>query len=518
MTVFEMNNRIEEALNPTMDKYAMYLRKSRQDIEAEKNGEGETLARHKKILTELAVRKGLYIEKIYEEVVSGETIEARTEIQKLIKDCYAGKYKGIIIIDISRLSRGNQGDAQIIMDCLRFSNASNGILVVTPSKTYDIAHNHDDEEYMEFELFMSRREYKMIKRRLDRGKLQSVIEGNYVSSGRPYGYDIVRRGKSRYLVENKNESPYVKMMFEMSAIEGAPITRIVDKLNALGVPGPTGGIWAQQTVRQLLRNPVYIGKVKWRERVKLKTMEDGEVKTKLARYTDQYMVYDGKHEGIIDEKLFNIAIKRYPNPRIKKADSLVNPLACLVKCKKCGITLRFKPFPSGRHRFTHDNKKHGCSVKSALSSDVTDALKYALKLHIDNFEVKLDNNEKTNEEDVKREIAIIRSEMKKTEARKAKLFDGWEGGAITDNEFIERKAVLTDRMETMKIQISELELTIPEPVDYSSKIMSLHQALDMLGDPSIKANDLNVFLKKLIDRIDFSRENDSEFILDVYLN
>ena len=32
-----------------MDKYAIYLRKSRADLEAEKLGEGETLARHKKI-------------------------------------------------------------------------------------------------------------------------------------------------------------------------------------------------------------------------------------------------------------------------------------------------------------------------------------------------------------------------------------------------------------------------------------------------------------------------------------
>ena len=70
-----------------MDQYAMYLRKSRADAQAEKLGEGETLARHKKILTELAARKGLYVGKIYQEIVSGETIEARHEIQQLIKDC-----------------------------------------------------------------------------------------------------------------------------------------------------------------------------------------------------------------------------------------------------------------------------------------------------------------------------------------------------------------------------------------------------------------------------------------------
>ena len=62
MTTFDMNNATDHALK--MDVYAIYLRKSRADLEAEKLGESETLARHRKILEELAARKGFYIDKI----------------------------------------------------------------------------------------------------------------------------------------------------------------------------------------------------------------------------------------------------------------------------------------------------------------------------------------------------------------------------------------------------------------------------------------------------------------------
>ena len=55
-STFDMNKITEEAFYPK-DVYAIYLRKSRADVEAEKLGEGETLARHEKILTELAARK-----------------------------------------------------------------------------------------------------------------------------------------------------------------------------------------------------------------------------------------------------------------------------------------------------------------------------------------------------------------------------------------------------------------------------------------------------------------------------
>ena len=97
MTVFEMNNIIEDALNGSPDQYAIYLRKSRADLEAEKLGQGETLARHRRILTELAARKGLFVAKIFEEVVSGDTIQARPQIQKLIEECYQGIYTRLVL-------------------------------------------------------------------------------------------------------------------------------------------------------------------------------------------------------------------------------------------------------------------------------------------------------------------------------------------------------------------------------------------------------------------------------------
>ena len=45
--------------------YLMYLRKSRADLEAEARGEGETLARHRRALRELAARNGHEIRRDY---------------------------------------------------------------------------------------------------------------------------------------------------------------------------------------------------------------------------------------------------------------------------------------------------------------------------------------------------------------------------------------------------------------------------------------------------------------------
>ena len=54
--------------------YCAYLRKSRRDMELEAMGQGETLARHEKQLTDLAARLGIRIARTYREIVSGDTI------------------------------------------------------------------------------------------------------------------------------------------------------------------------------------------------------------------------------------------------------------------------------------------------------------------------------------------------------------------------------------------------------------------------------------------------------------
>lgn len=93
-------------------RYAMYLRKSRADLELEAMGEEETLARHKAMLYKLADRNDITPEQItvYHEIVSGDSIDARPEMIRLLDDVYAKKYRGVLCVEIERLARGNTRD------------------------------------------------------------------------------------------------------------------------------------------------------------------------------------------------------------------------------------------------------------------------------------------------------------------------------------------------------------------------------------------------------------------------
>ena len=175
---------------------AMYLRKSRFDDESET--QEQVLERHEKLLTDYCKRNNLIIKKIYREVVSGENIENRPQVQQLLEEVADGLYDGVVVVEIERLSRGHPIDQFEILETFKGAKAK----IYTLQKVYDFSSDNDiDEEYFEFGLFMSRREYKTIKRRLVRGNRQAQQEGYYVGGILPFGFDKKESAKGLSLFQ-----------------------------------------------------------------------------------------------------------------------------------------------------------------------------------------------------------------------------------------------------------------------------------------------------------------------------
>ena len=177
---------------------AVYLRKSREE---ENETREETLARHERMLKDYCDNKNLIIKKIYKEVVSGENIANRPQMQRLLEDVQDKLYDGVVVIEIERLSRGNQIDQAEILEIFKKSNTK----IFTLNKNYDLSdENEFDEDFFEFGLFMSRREYKIIKRRLLRGKKQAQKEGYFIGSQCPFGYSKEKSNKGYILIPDDN--------------------------------------------------------------------------------------------------------------------------------------------------------------------------------------------------------------------------------------------------------------------------------------------------------------------------
>ena len=369
-------------------EYSLYLRKSRADLEAEERGEGETLARHEKMLIELARRYGFSIGKIYREIVSGESIEARPVVQELLRDVETGRWKGVLVVEVERLARGDTMDQGRVAKSFKFSNTK----IITPIKIYD-PNNEFDEEYFEFGLFMSRREYKTINRRLQRGRISSVKEGKYVASVAPYGYDRVKlKNDKGFSLEMNDEASTVKKIFELFAYNEIAINEVVRQLNIGGYKPRKTEEWTISAVRDILSNPVYIGKIKWDSRKNVKEYKNGKIINTRPRNSD-YILCDGLHKPIIDVKTWDIVQeKRSKNiPAVVHNNVVQNPLVGIVYCSKCGKVMQRRPYKAKGWEPTLICPNKNCDNISSKLNIVEDKIISSLKEWLVDYRIDYDN-------------------------------------------------------------------------------------------------------------------------------
>lgn len=451
-----------------MEQYYIYLRKSRADRDAELHGSGETLLRHEQALMELANRMKLNVTKIFREIVSGETIAARPEVQKLLSEVSAGIPAGVLVMEVERLARGDTKDQGTVADAFKMGN----VKIITPSKTYD-PNNEFDEEYFEFGLFMSRREYKTINRRIQRGRIASVKEGKYIASTAPYGYERVRikNDKGYTLRVIPDQADIVRMVYKLYTVgelqnDGSyrklGMSLIAKKLDSMHIPPLNSTSWSRSSIKDMLTNPTYLGKVRWQWKKEIKKIEDGKIR-KIRKKDADYMLYDGLHEAIIDEETFKAAqtiMSTHVCLPVSRSHDLKNPLSGLVICGKCGhmMTRVYSNTKKGYYSLMCPNRY--CDNVSAPIYLIENKILSSLEKWLENYKLKWDVESSGPSEDfVVKESAIeqCRRDMLELQKQLDNTYDFLEKGIYTTEIFLKRNHLLTDQINKLSSDIADLE-------------------------------------------------------------
>ena len=502
--------------------YCLYLRKSRTDDEAEARGEGETLARHEKALMELAKRQHLNVTEIYREVVSGDTIAARPVMQQLLSAVEQGVWEGVLVMEVERLARGDTIDQGIVAQTFKFS----GTKIVTPMKTYNPS-NEFDEEYFEFGLFMSRREYKTINRRLQRGRAASVQEGKYAANRPPYGYKRVKlpNDKGYTLEPIPAEADVVRLIFDLyingevqpdGTRKRIGFYLIAKHLNAIKAPSHNESGWIPPTIRFIISNPVYCGKVRWKYRPATKKMVDGKIVVARKRVPPENCIMgDGIHEPIISRETFELAqdlmAKNPPRP-VGENQILKNPLAGLVVCGKCGRRMIRRP---------HSKRNFSvlmCAIPSCnnVSCDLNLIEQRVLNglaewLSAYRLEWNLDAPQDNSHLELMRRTAKrLENDLDKLDKQLDTIHDLLEQGVYTTDKFLERSRLLTDKIQTTKADIAKMNENIADEVarqesrqNIVPKVEHLLEVYDSLPDAKAK----NDMLKEILEKIVYTKES-----------
>lgn len=493
-----------------------YLRKSQSDdplLSVE-----EVLARHEAILDEWDERhlgEAVPPENRFREVVSGETISERPEINKVLRLIESPKYKAIKVVDPQRLTRGDLEDIGRLMKILKFTKT----YIITPERVYDL---NDEYDWSAFEAELKRgNDYlNYTKKILNRGRILSVSQGNFLGSIPPYGYNKVWRtdGKKKYptLEINEEQADIVRMIFDCYANKDMGANSICLQLDELNVPPPNGEYWSPASMKRMLMNIHYTGKVCWNHRKTIDVVEDGKIyKTRPTAKEGEYLIFEGKHEAIISDELFQAAQEARGRKHRAKPDTKVrNPLAGLVQCR-CGraMSLRFYKKTDGTTRCSPrlicDNQIK-CHTGSCLYEDALSEVKSVLAQKIADFELLLKSE---NKNDAALHESIIKSLEKKLDALEKKEVLQWEMQSDPDESkrmppqvFQQLNAKLLKEKEKLQKSLEKAYSEKPKVIDYEEKLHRFQEALDALNNDAVSAEKQNLLLKNCIERIEYSRE------------
>lgn len=498
-------------INFSSEQILVYLRKSRSDdptLTVE-----EVLARHEAILTEWAdhhLSAGIPEENIYREVVSGETIDDRPEILRLLRHIESPAIKAVLVVEVQRLSRGDLEDAGRLIKLLRYTNT----IVLTPQRIYDL-HDEYDRDSFERELKRGNEFLEYQKKIMGRGRLLSVSQGNYLGSLPPYGYDkvFVMDGKRKCptLAENKEQADVVRMIFDLYVNQDMGYKRICNHLTGLGIRPPHGEQWSPHSLKDLLSNVHYIGKIKWNWRKTVRVVEHSEViNTRPKSHEGDYLVYDGKHKGIISVELFDAAREKMGrNPRIKADRKLRNPLAGLLYCQ-CGRALSWRTnirngVTRSAPRYVCDNQTV-CGSGSCVCDDLIRQLVSILEDYIRDFKVQMARNNRDSVATHKNTIKQLESTLQKLERKEISQWEKYAEEGMPKEIFDMLNEKVIQEKEDILLRLKNAYEAVPDPIDYQKKIYMFQDAVDALNDDTAPAEEVNRLLKMCIARITYYRD------------
>lgn len=500
-----------------MDRYLMYLRKSRMDTDFEEISVEETLNRHRKILNTFCEANRFNVTEILEEVVSGESLSARPKMMRLLELVNTGMYAGVICIDIERLSRGSSLESGYIMQIFQTNNCK----IITPSKIYDLQ-NESDEQFTDMKFMFSRYELKTITKRLVRGRNQSASEGKFLGSIPPYGYEIYKlhgqKGNSLKVIPD--QAKVVRMIYDMYGQQGIGYNTIAYQLNQMHIPSQTG-TWGQTSITNILNNEVYLGKIRWRYEPTKRIVKDGMIAKK--RYANEnYELHDGLHEAIITEEQWRKVKEKQKcrnHSSVNKQRELMNPFATILVCEKCGaIMKRNVPGKSQNTLPWYRCPTRGCDCRSIKCNMVEDAVLKAMQEWFTEYTIKVNTEDIPQSNNIETALSVVREQLSELHEQQDKICELLEKGVYTVDMFSKRNSAL--EREIRKLQSSETDLLekseSQEQVESerAEVIPATQHILDSYEQLSI--HEKNRLWKIVMEKITVYRTPDGKFSMHIY--
>ncbi len=229
----------------------IYIRVSTE----EQAKDGFSINAQKEKLTKYAESNDWNIYDYYiDDGISGKNLNERPEVTRLIKDIRNKNINNVLIYKLDRLTR----------------SVKDLIYLIELFEKYDCTFNSQTEKidtsnavgrmFIKIIGIFAEFERENLAERVSFGYEQKTREGNYTNCNGFYGYDYIP-GVQRLTI-NKEEKEIVNRIYDLY-ISGKSYLKIANLFNIENIKTKRGGSWAASTIKSIISNPLYIGKIRY---------------------------------------------------------------------------------------------------------------------------------------------------------------------------------------------------------------------------------------------------------------
>ena len=456
--------------------------------------EGYSIDEQERLLIEWCKKMDYEVYKCYaDRGISGKDIKSRPALKELLSDAEEKKFQMVISWKINRISRK-------LEDVLKIVNLleNNNISFKSYSEPFE---TNTPAGKMQFQMMALIGEFERgtIAQNVKMGMCAKARAGEWCG-GRVLGYDLVqmekqpgaKRTKTK-LVINEKEAEAVRFIFNEYG-NGKGYKAITNQLNKIGYKTKLGNNFSVGSIREILTNPVYIGKVRYNVR-------QNWSEKRRRNINANPIITDGIHEPIIEEGLWDKvqAIMESKKGKPSRIYDGEYPLTGILRCPKCGAGMVISRTTNKLADGTQKRiayyccgawKNKGTSVCNSNTIRVDKANEYVfnkisellsnekmVKSIVNN--INKERHKKINP--AKKELERIDKELEKIDRKKTKLFEAYEEELISKEEFKERKDELNKRAKNLQEEKEPFLVTLSDDVSEEIPYEFIKSILENFG-------------------------------------
>ena len=252
----------------------------------------------------------------------------RPQWQRLMEDAKTGKVNCIIVKDLSRLGRNYIEAGNYLEKVFPFM----GVRFIAISDGYDSENLKPEDTGLLLPLknIINASYAKDLSKKISSARHVQRGRGEFTGSVVPFGYKKDHQRKGRFVV-NEDEAAVVRQIFRLFG-EGGSYSEIARELNRLRIPSPQGKLWRYQSIRGIIANEVYLGKM---------------IQGKRCSREPDVVTVENTHDAIITEDLFEkaqsqrekISFHREKSERQKAVEEEKYLFQGMLKAANSGLTL-----------------------------------------------------------------------------------------------------------------------------------------------------------------------------------